>query len=56
MVKDLKDRGCGITGVGFQLHETVDFNQYIQGVKDNMHRYNQIGITVHMTEITVKCR
>lgn len=39
IVKDLKNRGCGIDGIGFQLHENLNFDQYIPGVIANMHRY-----------------
>ena len=53
MVKSLKDRGCPIHGVGFQLHENVDFEQHLGTISQNFQRYEAIGIKVHMTEIDV---
>ena len=55
LVQDLKNRDCPIHGVGFQLHVDTNFNDQIQGVIDNMKRYEDIGINVHFTEIDVKC-
>lgn len=60
MVKDLKERGCPIHGVGFQLHVDTNYGNdddgaIIQGVIDNMKRYDDIDIQVHFTEIDVKC-
>lgn len=54
MVKTLKQRNCGITGIGFQLHVDVDFQT--PGLVANINRYKNIGIKVHFTEIDVKCR
>lgn len=56
LVKDLKDRGCNIHGVGFQLHVDIDYSTSVPGVIENMKRYDAIGIDVHMTEIDIKCR
>jgi endo-1,4-beta-xylanase len=56
MVKDLKQRDCGITGVGFQLHIELDFDDHmIEGVRKNIQRYNELGLTVHFTEMDIKC-
>lgn len=56
LVKDLKDRGCPIHGVGFQLHVDVDFDSKIPFISQNLKRYDELGIKVHFTEIDVKCR
>lgn len=56
MIKDMKQRGCPIHGVGFQLHEDVDFGKKIPLIAKNLERYDKIGIKVHFTEIDVKCR
>jgi endo-1,4-beta-xylanase len=56
LIKDLKQRDCGITGVGFQLHVQVDTTDSVfEGIKENVKRYNDLGITVHFTEMDVKC-
>lgn len=57
MVKRLKERNCGITGVGFQLHVDLGFDdEQLEGVRSNMKRLNELGLTVHFTEIDVKCQ
>ena len=56
LIKDLKERNCPIHGVGFQLHQDVDFAPHVAGVASNVKRYNDIGIKVHFTEIDIKCR
>lgn len=56
-VKDLKDRGCGIDGVGFQGHVDIDYEEEnYNSIRKNMQRYNKIGIKVHFTEISVVCK
>ena len=55
-VKDLKERDCGITGVGMQLHIKVSVDDdWLEGVRQNVKRYNDLGLTVHFTEIDIKC-
>ena len=56
LIKDLKERGCPIHGVGFQLHQDVDFEVYVEGMRQNLQRYYDIGVKVHFTEIDIKCR
>jgi len=36
MIADLKARGCPIDGVGFQIHEDIDFNSRVPNVVTNM--------------------
>lgn len=62
MLKDLKNRNCGVQGVGFQMHINVDFNNkfwngdhMVDGVRDNIKRYNDIGMKVHITELDIGC-
>lgn len=55
-LKALKDRGCPIDGVGFQLHENIDFDVRVSNVKANIQRYLDAGIIVHFTEVDIKCR
>ena len=55
MVKKYKH--CGIDGVGFQSHIQVDFtDDMMDGVRENMKRYEDIGIDVEITELDVKCK
>jgi len=54
MVKDMKKRGCPIHGVGFQLHEDIDFAQHTSTIAANLKRYDDLGIKVHFTEVDVK--
>ena len=54
-MKDLHDRDCGITGVGLQAHIDTKFNEW-DGVKENMKRYQDLGLDVHITELDIKCK
>ena len=56
LIKDLKARGCPIHGVGFQLHEYIDFEPMIYSIGENLKRYDNIGIKVHFTEVDVQCK
>lgn len=60
LVKDLKNRGCPIHGVGFQSHVTTNFfydglNNGAEGIKSNMRRYQNIGVETQITELDVVC-
>lgn len=56
LVKDLKERDCGITGVGFQTHISVGTtDDDLEGIRQNIKRYNDLGLTVHFTEVDIKC-
>lgn len=39
MIKELKDRDCPIHGIGFQLHQDVDFEPHVEAMKFNLLRY-----------------
>src|SRR5712672_4705138 len=52
MVKDFKQRGVPIDGVGLQLHvPKLDVN--IQAIAVNVARLNALGLQVHITELDV---
>ena len=55
----MKERGedeCPIDGVGFQNHIGMDFDDAnITSVKQNVQRYNKIGVEVQFTETDVRC-
>ena len=54
LVKDLVDRNCGITGVGMQAHVSIDYKH--EGVLISaLKQYEELGLDVHITELTVKC-
>eukprot|EP01124_Arcella_intermedia_P006193 TRINITY_DN1363_c0_g2_i1.p1 TRINITY_DN1363_c0_g2~~TRINITY_DN1363_c0_g2_i1.p1 ORF type:complete len:345 (-),score=28.77 TRINITY_DN1363_c0_g2_i1:53-1087(-) len=55
MIASMKNRGVPIDGVGFQLHVDLNYRSMVEGVKENIKRYQGIGIEVHMTEIDVSC-
>jgi GH35 family endo-1,4-beta-xylanase len=57
LVKDMKTRGIPIDAVGLQAHYFVEPNGNtssgvpdMQAIRDNMARYAEIGIEVHITE------
>lgn len=55
-VKDLKDRGCGVDGVGFQSHVDINYaDENYDSIRKNIQRYAAIGVKVHMTEVDVRC-
>ena len=51
MIKDMKKRGCPIHGVGFQLHQDINFLERTNTIGKNLRRYDKIGIKVHFTEV-----
>lgn len=56
LVKTLKENDCGIDGVGFQNHIDISFtDENIEAIRSNIQRYNDINITVHITETDVRC-
>jgi endo-1,4-beta-xylanase len=56
-LNSLRERGCPVEGVGFQLHVTMDMtDEELEGIRANLRRYKKIGINhIHFTEIDVKC-
>ena len=55
MIKDMKNRGCPIHGVGFQLHVDINYTDHTSSIGVNLKRYDEIGIKVHLTEVDVHC-
>jgi endo-1,4-beta-xylanase len=58
VIKDLKARGIPIDGVGLQGHYYVEPSgntssgvPKMQAIRDNMARYNEIGVEVQLTEV-----
>lgn len=62
LVKDLKNRGCPIDGVGLQAHIDINFGRAsnrdmpnLDGIRANMKRFAAIGVDVEITELTIEC-
>lgn len=60
LVKDLKGKGVPINGIGFQMHLwAADFateeklNSKIDGLVENIKKFEEIGVEVHITELDV---
>jgi len=56
LVKSMKTRGIPIDGVGLQLHVDLSYGaDMLAGIKQNMQRYADLDLEIHMTEIDVSC-
>ena len=52
MIKDIKNRNCGIDGIGLMVTTSIQFDEY-ENLRDNIKRYAEIGIIVHLIDINV---
>lgn len=56
-IKDLKQRGCPIDGVGFQTHIDIEYaDENYESIRQNIKRYAEIDVDVHFTEVDVRCK
>jgi len=53
MVKDFRQRGVPIDGVGLQMHMIDDLNPDFAGIAANIARFTALGVQVHITELDV---
>jgi endo-1,4-beta-xylanase len=53
MVKDFKQRGVPIHGVGLQMHIIDNLNVDFPGIAANIARFTALGVQVHITELDV---
>eukprot|EP00121_Abeoforma_whisleri_P002054 Awhi_evm1s1838 len=57
LIKSMKEKNVPIDYIGSQNHIGLSFSEYedfyIQGVKDNMRRYENIDMAWHFTEISI---
>jgi endo-1,4-beta-xylanase len=56
LVKNLVDQGIPIHGVGLQTHISVVGPPDPQSVAQNIRRFNELGLDVHITELDVRMR
>lgn len=54
MVKNMKDRGIPIDGVGLQFHEELNKLPDLNQVALNIKRLGDIGLQVHITELDIR--
>ena len=54
LVKDLKERGVPIDGVGMQMHTTLDDYVDQTSLQLNIKRIAELGLIVHITEMDVR--
>jgi endo-1,4-beta-xylanase len=52
MVRDFRERGVPIDGVGFQMH-VANLHANVASISDNIKRFTGLGIQVHITELDV---
>lgn len=53
-VKDMKNRGVPIDGVGLQMHLSLNHLPDIQHIVQAIRRFGDIGLQVHITELDIK--
>ncbi len=53
-VKELKDGGVPIDGVGMQLHLSTEYNYDFEKIRSNVRRYAEIGIDICFSEVDVR--
>ena len=56
MASDFKSRGVPLDGIGFQCHFTLSFDTpaNLQSFADNLQRFADLGLDVHITELDVR--
>ena len=53
-VKELKEKGVPIDGVGFQLHMDTEYGFDAEKIRENVKRYEEIGVLVSFSEVDVR--
>lgn len=51
-VRDFRQRGVHIDGVGFQMH-IANLHADVASISANIHRFTALGVQVHITEMDV---
>jgi endo-1,4-beta-xylanase len=52
MIRDFRQRGVPINGVGFQMHVT-NLHADVASISSNIERFTALGVQVHITELDV---
>jgi endo-1,4-beta-xylanase len=52
MIRDFRQRGVPIDGVGFQMHVT-NLHADVASISTNIERFTALGVQVHITELDV---
>jgi len=53
LVSNLKAKGL-IDGIGLQMHIDTNFNPYSNGFANNLKRFSDLGLEIHITEMDVR--
>jgi endo-1,4-beta-xylanase len=53
LVKDMKERGVPVHGIGFQLHLNLDTPFNFKSFEKNIRRFIALGMEIHFTEVEV---
>lgn len=53
LIKDLKEKGVPIDGVGMQMHLSIDDPPKKEDVIQNMRHFGELGVSVYVTELDV---
>ena len=53
-IQELVSKNCGVDSVGFQMHVNRFYSDF-EGLRRNIQRYAALGISVHYTEVDVRC-
>jgi len=54
LIEEIVEKRCGIDSVGFQMHINRFYSDF-DGLRRNIQRYADLGISVHFTEVDVRC-
>lgn len=54
LVKGMQNRGIPIDGVGFQTHVNNAFLSSIPSMRQNLQRFADLGLEIHITELDVR--
>ncbi len=56
LAADLVARGVPLSGIGFQMHLSLEKNIDFANVAENLRRFAALGLDIHFTEVDVKIK